>query len=114
MKRVVNILLTVAIVVPVVLLFWPFVTWNNAMSVILRIIPSLAVQVLLCKIGRVSVVKALPTLFTGAFAAWGTYLYFTSPHWNNATIWDLLVDYASPFICCVLALIACVLIQKKK
>lgn len=60
MKRVVNILLTVAIVVPVVLLFWPFVTWNNA------------------------------------------------------TIWDLLVDYASPFICCVLALIACVLIQKKK
>ena len=114
MKRVVNILLTVAIVVPVVLLFWPFVTWNNAMSVILRIIPSLAVQVLLCKIGRVSVVKALPTLFTGAFAAWGTYLYFTSSHWCNATIWDLLTDYVSPFICCVLALIACVLIQKKK
>lgn len=83
MKRVVNILLTVAIVVPVVLLFWPFAAWNDAMSLILRVIPSVAGQVLLYRICNLNVVKVLPALLTGAFAAWGTYLYFTSPHWSN-------------------------------
>ena len=113
MKKMVDALLTVAVVIPVVLLFWPFAMWNDVMSLILRIIPSLAGQILLCRIEKWNIVKALPALFTGAFAAWGTYLYFTSPHWNNATFGDLIADYVSPFICCVLVLIACLFIAKK-
>lgn len=114
MKKTMGILLTVAIIVPVVLLFWPFAMWNDAMSLILRVVPSLAVQILLCRIEKCYIVKALPTIFTGAFAAWGTYLYFTSPHWSNATFGGLIADYVSPFICCVVVLIACLLVTNKK
>ena len=115
MKKTINALLVVAVIVPVVLLFWPFARWNDVMSLTLRVIPSLAVQVLLFRVGKWNIVKALPILIAGAFAAWGTYLYFTSPHWSNATFWDsLIADYVSPFISCVIALIACLLIKKKK
>ena len=114
MKKTTNIILILAVVVPVALLFWPFATWNAAMSLILRVIPSLAVQVLLCRLGRWNIIKAMPALLTGVFAAWGTYLYFTSPHWSNATVGDLLADYVSPFICCIVALIVCLLIKKNK
>ena len=115
MKKTITILLVVAVIVPVVLLFWPFAMWNDVMSIILRIIPSLAVQVLLFRVGKWSVVKAFPILITGAFAAWGTYLYFTSPHWSNATFWgSLIADYVSPFISCLVVLLACLLIKKKK
>lgn len=115
MKKTINTLLIVAVIVPVVLLFWPFARWNDAMSLILRVIPSLAVQVLLFRVGKWNIVKALPVLLTGAEAAWGTYLYFTSPHWSNATFWgSLIADYVSPFISCLVALIACLLIKKKK
>ena len=115
MKKAINILLVVAVIVPVVLLFWPFAIWNDVMSVILRVIPSLAVQVLLFRVGKWNIVKALPVLLTGVETAWGTYLYFTSPHWSNATFWgSLIADYVSPFISCIIALIACLLIKKKK
>ena len=114
MKKTINILLVVAVILPVVLLFWPFAMWNGVMSIILRIIPSLAVQVLLFRVGKWNIVKALPVLLTGAGAVWGTYLYFTSPHWSNATFWGSLVaDYVSPFISCLVALIACCLIKKR-
>lgn len=114
MKKTINILLVVAVIVPVVLLFWPFAMWNNVISLILRVIPSLAVQVLLLRVGKWNIVKEIPVLLTGAFAAWGTYLFFTSPHWSNATVGDLVADYVSPFIACLVALIACLLIKKKK
>ena len=114
MKKTVNILLVVAVIVPVVLLFWPFAMWNDVMSVILRVIPAFAVQALLCRISRLNFVKAIPVLLTGVFATWGTYLYFTSPHWNNATVGDLVADYVSPFICCIIVLIVYLLTKKKK
>ena len=114
MKKTTNILLVFAVIIPLVLLFWPFAEWNDAMSVILRIIPSVAVQVLLCRICKSNIVKTTPTLLTGIFAAWGTYLFFTSPHWSNATVGDLVADYVSPFICCIVVLVACLLIRKKK
>ena len=114
MKKTTNILLVFSVIIPLVLLFWPFAEWTDAMSVILRIIPSVAVQVLLCRICKPNIVKAVPALLTGAFAAWGTYLFFTSPHWSNATFGDLVADYVSPFIACLVALIACPLIKKKK
>ena len=114
MKKTTNILLVFAVIIPLVLLFWPFVEWNDAMSVILRIIPSVAVQVLLCRICKSYIVKAVPALLTGAFAAWGTYLFFTSPHWSNATVGGLIADYVSPFICCIIVLGVCLLMKKKK
>lgn len=104
MKKAIDVLLLIAVIVPVVLLFWPFVIWSDAMSLILRIIPSFAVQVLLCKVERYNILKVMPLVLTGVFALWGTYLYFTSSHWSNATWGDLIVDYVSPFICCAVAL----------
>ncbi len=115
MRKTINTMLVVAVIVPVVLLFWPFAMWNDVMSVILRVIPSFAVQALLFRVGRWNIVKVLPILIAGVFAVWGTYLYFTSPHWRNATFWGgLIADYVSPFISCLTALIACFLARKKK
>ena len=115
MKKLINILLVVGVIVPVVLLFWPFAMWNDVTSLILRVIPSVAVQLLFCRMFKSNIVKTLPALLTGVFAVWGTYLFFTSPHWSNATFWDsLIVDYVSPFISCLIALITCLLIKKKK
>lgn len=112
MKKTVNILLIIAVIIPVVMLFWPFSMWNDSMSLILRIIPSLAVQTLLFRVGKKNIIRSLPVLLTGAFAAWGTYLYFTSPHWSNATVYDLIADYVSPFICCFIVLGLCLVICK--
>lgn len=114
MKKATNILLVFAVIIPLVLLFWPFAEWNDAMSVILRIIPSVAVQVLLCRYCKSNIVKAIPALLTGAFATWGTYLFFTSPHWSNATVGGLIADYVSPFICCIVVLITYLLAKKKQ
>ena len=112
MKKTTNRLLIMATIIPIVLLFWPFAQWNTVMAVILRIIPSLALQALLCRIGKTNIIKAIPALLTGAFAAWGTYLYFTSPHWSNATAGDLIGDYISPFICCILILLTYAFVKK--
>lgn len=114
MKKTTNRLLIMATIIPIVLLFWPFAQWNTVMAVILRVIPSCAVQALCCKTGKTNIVKAIPALLTGAFATWGTYLYFTSPHWSNATAGDLIADYVSPFICCILILSVCILVKKQK
>lgn len=114
MKKTINILLVVAVIVPVVLLFWPFTMWNDVMAVILRVIPSVAVQLLFCRMCKSNIVKTIPALLTGAFAVWGTYLFFTSPHWSNATVGSLIADYVSPFICCIFVLAAYLLTKKKK
>lgn len=114
MKKATNILLVISVILPVILLFWPFAQWNDMMAVILRVIPSLAAQALLYRVGKLNVVKVIPTLLTGAFAAWGTYLYFTSPHWSDASVEGLIADYVSPFISCVIVLIACFLVKKRQ
>ena len=114
MKKTINILLVAAVIVPVAFLFWPFAEWNNVMSVILRVIPSVAMQVLFCQMCKPNIVKTIPALLTGAFAMWGTYLFFTSPHWSNATVGGLIADYVSPFICCGFVLVAYLLTKKKE
>lgn len=113
MKKTISILLAVAVVVPIVLLFWPFTMWNDVMAVILRVIPAFAGQILLFRMGKRNIFKALPAILTGAFAAWGTYLYCTSAHWVNATWGDLIADYVSPFICCAIALVVCLFLKEK-
>lgn len=115
MKKTKEALLVVAIIIPVVLLFWPFAMWNDGMSLMLRVIPAFAAQVLLFQIGRWNAVRVLPALAAGTVAAWGTYLWFTSPHWRNATFWgSLMGDYVSPFLACVVALAVCVLATRKR
>ena len=114
MKKATNILLVFAVVIPLVLLFWPFATWHGIMALILRILPAVAVQALVCRICKTSIIRAIPALLTGAFAAWGTYLFFTSTHWINASTGDLIVDYVSPFIGCIAVLLAWLLTEKKK
>ena len=114
MKKVINTLLVFAVIIPLVLLFWPFATWHGIMALILRIIPAIAVQALVCRIYKSNIVRAIPSLLTGVFAAWGTYLYFTSSHWSNATVGDLVADYVSPFICCIIVLVVYLLTKKKK
>ena len=114
MKKVTNTLLVFAIIIPLVLLFWPFATWHGIMALILRIIPGIAVQALVCRFCKSNIVRAIPALLTGAFAVWGTYLFFTSPHWINATASGLIADYISPSIGCVAVLLACWLIKRKK
>ena len=112
MKKTIDILLLVSVIVPVILLFWPFVMWNGAISLIFRVIPSISIQVLLFRVGKNNVVKIIPTLLTGAFALWGTYLYFTSEHWINVFVWDFIADYLSPFICCLIVSIIGVFSKK--
>jgi len=67
MKKAINILLVIAVVVPFVLLFWPFIIWNGTMSLILRIISSLSIQLLLYRVGKYAIIKVVPLLLTGAF-----------------------------------------------
>ena len=114
MKKVINIVLGIIFFLSLVLLFWPFVMWNNTISLILRIIPSFAIQLLLCRTGKYIIIKFLPFILTGIHAIWGIYLYFTSAHWVNATVGDLIADYISPFICCIFAYIVYLVMQKKK
>ena len=101
MKKSLNTLLLIGFIVPLVLLFWPFVQWGDIMDLILRVVSALSVQGLLCRVGKHNIIKAVPLILTVLLALWGTYLYFTSPHWANATFWgNLVADYISPFISC--------------
>ena len=113
MKKETNILLVFAVILPLALLFWPFATWHGIMALILRMIPAIAVQALVCRICKSSIVRAIPALLTGALAVWGTYLFFTSPHWSSATAGDLIGDYVSPFLGCIAVLLTCLLTKKK-
>ena len=109
-----NDLLGVGIVLPLVLLFWPFARWGMGMSLVLRVIPSVSLQILLCKTVKSRVVKLLPVVFTGLFAAWGTYLYMTSSHWSRATAAGLLMDYVSPFFSCAVVYVILQFQRKNK
>lgn len=102
----------IAAILPLVLLFWPFAEWNDVMCLILRVISSIAAQALLCRICRLRIVQSAPAWLTGALAAWGTYLSFTSPHWSNVTAGGLIADYFSPFISCIVVLLAYRLTKK--
>ena len=68
---------------------------------------------LFCRTGKHVIVEFIPVFATGALALWGTYLYFTSPHWANAAVGGLIADYVSPFICCF-AVLAAHLVTKRK
>ena len=97
-----NIVLIFTSVVPVILLMWPFAWWGDAAGLILRVIPSLSVQALLCNTIKNGWLKTVPLALTALAALWGIYLFFTSASWVNATVGGLVADYISPFICCAI------------
>jgi len=114
-KTVVNVLLVLGVIVPVTMLLWPFVSWGDAMSLILRIIPSLFVQILFCRLAKHKAIEAIPFLLTGAFALWATDLYMTSPSWSNASFWSYVSDCLSPFFCCLaMYLVSVFLVERKE
>ena len=105
-QKTINRMLVIISIVSMILLMWPFAMWNDVMLLILRIIPTFAIQILLCRVGKYTIIKMIPLLLTGGLAVWGSYLFYTSPHWINATFWgSLIADYVSPFICCVVTII---------
>jgi len=100
MKVYLKYILAAGVIVPLVLLMWPFAMWNEAASLVLRVIAALCTQTLFCVLGLPKVMKLLPFIGALCLALWGAWLYFTSPHWIRATLWDLTVDYVSPAIAC--------------
>lgn len=99
-----SVLLIAGTLVPLVMLLWPFAWWGSIMQLILRVIPAVCVQLLLCRWDGCKTVKWIPLLVTGAAALWGMWLYFTSPHWGNATWIGLMCDYGSPCLSCAAVL----------
>jgi hypothetical protein len=63
-KNIVNLLLVLGVIVPVVMLLWPFVSWGDGMSLILRLIPSLSAQLLFCRVAKHKAIEAIPFLLT--------------------------------------------------
>ena len=95
-----NIIFAAGTILPLVLLFWPFARWGGIMALLLRVIPAVSAQLLLCRWEKC---KALPLVLTGLFALWGVYLFCTSPAWRYATVTGLFADYISPFLGCIAA-----------
>ncbi len=103
MKNRWNMWLLLGTVAPLVLHFWPFAWWGNTTLVVLRIIPALCAQALMCRVGKRTIIKAIPLMITGALALWIGYLYFTPPCPPDATVlWMVFWDYISPFVSCVI------------
>ena len=102
MKNRLNIWLLLGTIVPLVLHFWPMAYWSGTTLVILRIIPSLCGQILLCRVGKRAVIRAIPLLLTGALALWIGYIYIIPSHSPSVTVWMLFWDYFSPFVSCAL------------
>ena len=103
-KRTVNLFCGVGIVLPLILLFWPMPhnMWNPLASALLRVIPAGSAQVLFRGVRKSAWLRALPLALTGCLAGWGTFLYFTSETWADATFVGLLADYVSPLIGCAI------------
>ena len=108
-----NVWLVTATIIPLAVLFWPmpYKPWNSFVDGLLCAIPSFAAQILFCRVGKRSVVRVIPAIFTGAFAGWGVYLSCVSPDWQASLI-DLFRAYVSPFLCCLLVLLIFLLGEK--
>ena len=97
-----NACLLLGTILPLVLHFWPLAWWGTGTLVVLRIIPALSAQLLLCRVGKHTAIKVVPMLITGALAGWIGYLYFMPPCTRSAAeVWMLFWEYFSPFVGCV-------------
>ena len=103
-KSTINILCGTGIVLPLILIFWPMPSnmWNPPVSTLLRVIPAISAQVLVCRFRKNAWLQVLPLALTGCLAGWGTFLFFTSEAWADAAFTGLLADYVSPLIGCAI------------
>lgn len=100
-KRIWNIPLLFGFLIPMVMLFWPFGYWGNLASLVLRVVPSVCIQLLFCRSAHTKLIGLLPLLLTAAGALWGLWLFCSSPDWA-CTFGQYLSDYASPAISCAM------------
>ena len=108
-------LLLLGTIVPLVLLFQPYVSWGDAMSIVLRMIPSVCAQALFCVVTKRKGVQAIPFLLTGAFALLMTDTYMTSPAWYRANFWVAYVgEGLSPFLCCMVVYLTAVFLEERR
>lgn len=107
MKKPVNILLIIAIIVPNLL--WPFTlsSWNFIRNLILHAVPALAAQILLCRTAERNFIKAIPAFVTGSTAAKILYIYLINPAYriNPESLEGVIANYLIPFLCCILVLV---------
>ena len=100
--------LVYAIVIPLVILFWPmpYKPWNDFVDWILFALPTTAAQILFCRVGKRKAVKVIPAVLTGMWAAWGIYLVCWHPVSNSIgrRLYELLRVSVSPFLCCLVVL----------
>ena len=84
--------------------FWPMAYWSTETLVVFRVLAAFCLQLLLCRRSSPRFVARLPLLAAAGFAGWGTWLYFTSPHWQNASFTGLFGGYISPAAACLAAM----------
>lgn len=87
------------------IVLWLVPSIHPLLSLLIHILPAVFAQLLMCSVGKQKLIHALPLLATSALAAWGTWLFFTSEHWANATFASLLIDYLSPAIACIIVFV---------
>lgn len=75
-----------------------------AVDLILRLFAAGSIQIFFCICFRKNMLQLFPLMLTLALALWGTWLFFTSDSWRNASILDLLADYCSPAFACSLTI----------
>lgn len=71
-------------------------------QVFLLIIIMASVQIIIYHKFELQILKNLPLFFTILFGLWGTWLYFTSEHWVNAELSDLICGNISPIVGCLI------------
>lgn len=104
-KRIIDILLATGLLAAIALIFQYIWSIGDVLHAAARLTAGFCGQLLLCRLPVFRVIKALPAIATGILALWGAYLFFFSASWSSATVGNLIIDYVTPFIGCITALI---------
>jgi len=100
-----SILLFAACAGALLLHFWPMAYWSGTTLVFLRFTAAFCAQRLVCRTAKHPFVRLLPLALCAGLAAWGGWLFFTSPAWADASLLWYVLDYCSPAAGCLLALL---------
>ena len=99
-------------VLPLIVLLWPFMVCDPFWSTLLRVVSAISGQLLFYSIAKCRWVGLLPMILTAGLAGWGIFLYCTSEVWKDAALSGLLMDYVSPLLGCIAAWIGFTFIKK--
>lgn len=92
-----------AILIYLGILFFTGKSVTPMLTFFLYAVAGVCTQVLFLHVSKWKGLKVLPLATAILIAVWGIWLYCTSPDWKNADMEDLIVDYISPMIGCLLA-----------